>query len=66
MPHDCTVVVPTAGPSGNQVYDDAIEKMDDADGAMGAPQASPFVRRFSGQVSGEAQTSTLKQSFPIS
>jgi hypothetical protein len=40
MPHDCTVVVPTAGPSGNQVYDDAIEKMDDADGAMGAPQAS--------------------------
>jgi hypothetical protein len=33
-------VVPDAGPSGNQVYDDAIEKMDGADGAMGAPQAS--------------------------
>jgi hypothetical protein len=24
MPHDCTVVVPTVGPSGNQVYDEVV------------------------------------------
>jgi hypothetical protein len=24
MPHDCTFVVPTLGPSGNQVYDEVV------------------------------------------